>query len=276
MSPRKAFLDTTVLTDILLKATKGRVARASLATFDETLLPVYAIKEFKEGPLRYYRWAYNTLQTTKSFADTLAALHSIASTPQRNLTLTAIEALIEASGSTLKGQLTRSELVSLFGSKATPDESLADAFRLSIKVRIYNAWDERRKVTTRVVNELACYTESDPVENRGLIELRDRRCKPTKECCLGPDVRKRISDVKALAEVVKNQSSKSENVNRYKVLHEIGRKPTSPLPEEYCKGLGDAYFALYCPKDATILTTNIKDHKPLAEALGKSAERPTA
>jgi hypothetical protein len=91
---------------------------------------------------------------------------------------------------------------------------------------------------------------------------------------LGPTIRKKIPDIKILAEVVKAQPKKNENVNRYKVLHEIGRKPTNPLTEEYCIGLGDAYFALYCPKTATILTTNMKDHKPLAEALGKRAERP--
>jgi hypothetical protein len=41
-----------------------------------------------------------------------------------------------------------------------------------------------------------------------------------------------------------------------------------------CRRLGDAFFALYAPPDAVILTTNIKDHAPLAEALGKQARIP--
>lgn len=274
MSPKKAFVDTTVLTDALLKKTKGDVARSGLNKFDETLLPVYAIKEFKQGPLRYYKWAHNTLATTKSFADTLEALQRLASTRQRNLSLTSMEALAEAAAGTLKGKITRTELVSIYGSKATPDESLADTFRLAIKTQIYNAWDDRRAITTGVVQELACYTESDPYERNGHIVLDDRSCKPVKECSLGPSIRKRNSDIETLAGVVKGQPKKSENENRYKILHEIARKPTDPLPEDYCIGLGDAYFALFCPKDATILTTNIKDHQPLAEALGKSVERP--
>jgi hypothetical protein len=38
--------------------------------------------------------------------------------------------------------------------------------------------------------------------------------------------------------------------------------------------LGDAIFAFFCPKTAVVLTTNIGDHKRLAEALGKKAEKP--
>ena len=34
-------------------------------------------------------------------------------------------------------------------------------------------------------------------------------------------------------------------------------------------------FAFFCPIDAVVLTTNIKDHKPLAEALGKKAQTPS-
>lgn len=276
MSPKKAFIDTTVLTDALLKSTKGRMAVSAMNSFDETLLPVYAIKEFKQGPLRYYRWVHNTLATTKSLADTLQALHGLASTPRRSFALTTIEALIEAAAGTLKGKVTKPELISIYGSKATPDESLADSFRLALKTRIYNAWDDRRAVTTSVIQELPCYTETPPFERNGLIELDNRKCSPNDGCCLDPDIRKKNADVAKLAEVVKTQPKKRENENRYKVLHEIARKPSEKLSEEYCIGLGDAYFALFCPKGATILTTNTKDHEPLAEALGKTVIRPKA
>jgi len=33
-------------------------------------------------------------------------------------------------------------------------------------------------------------------------------------------------------------------------------------------------FAFFAPKDATIVTTNIRDHRPLAAALGKTALSP--
>jgi hypothetical protein len=41
-----------------------------------------------------------------------------------------------------------------------------------------------------------------------------------------------------------------------------------------CQALGDAYFAFFAPDDADILTTNLKDHCPLAESIGKTAVGP--
>jgi hypothetical protein len=41
-----------------------------------------------------------------------------------------------------------------------------------------------------------------------------------------------------------------------------------------CRKLGDAFFALCAPQDAVILTTNLKDHAPLANAMGKGAKAP--
>ena len=34
-----------------------------------------------------------------------------------------------------------------------------------------------------------------------------------------------------------------------------------------CQRFGDAYFVLFCPR-ATIITTNTRDLKPIADALG--------
>jgi len=51
-SKERAFVDTTVLTDALLKVGEPRDrAKAAIARFVESLLPVYAIKEFQAGPL---------------------------------------------------------------------------------------------------------------------------------------------------------------------------------------------------------------------------------
>ena len=58
----KAFVDTTILTDSLLK--DGAVAKTpkkGLKQFEITELPVYAIKEFKSGPLKNFKWFHNKL-----------------------------------------------------------------------------------------------------------------------------------------------------------------------------------------------------------------------
>ncbi|MCP4201222.1 MAG: hypothetical protein GY769_04735 [bacterium] len=46
------------------------------------------------------------------------------------------------------------------------------------------------------------------------------------------------------------------------------------MPEKVCRALGDAIFALYCPEGAEILTTNVKDHRPLAEAVNRRVVSP--
>lgn len=271
----KAFVDTTILTDVLLKpSSKGRIAKEALAQFDETLLPVYAIKEFKAGPLYYFKWFHNKLATTRSFYDSLGALHAMALTPKKYLTATTIEALREAVAENLKGN-TNQTLVDKYGARASSDETLCDMFRLSIKVLIMKGWKRRRTVTTSVVNPLTCYSEVSPYEQKGLIEIDPTKCKPTKECCLGVTLRKRTADLKKLVQAIKEAKQKPENDRRHRVLHEISRKPTHVVTEEYCRGLGDAYFALFCPTDAAILSTNISDHGSLAEALDKTALDPT-
>src|SRR5438876_249787 len=132
MKRKKAFLDTSVLADVLLKSTKGARAKEALSRFAETLLPVYAIKEFKAGPLMYYRWMHNKLVVTGSFADSLAALHALSTTPKRNFRLTALEAVAEAVAGSLKGKVTNASLVRQYGPRANPDRTLCDIFRLSI------------------------------------------------------------------------------------------------------------------------------------------------
>src|SRR5690606_432649 len=95
---KAAFVDTTVLTDALLK-TGGvaNAARESLKRFERTELPVYAIKEFKAGPLKNFVWMHNKLVETRSFSGALKKLHAMSRTPRRYTTSTAIEALQEAS-----------------------------------------------------------------------------------------------------------------------------------------------------------------------------------
>lgn len=273
MNKNNAFLDTTILVDVLLKPNgRGKVAKEALKRFIRTELPVYAIKELKAGALRYFVWMHNKLATTNSYVLSLEALHSISITPQRHLTSTAIEALKE-SAEELRN-LTNENLVEKYGAKASLDVSLADNFRITLKYRIIKAWKKRREISTIVVQPLTCYEEKEPTEKRGLLDLEPKKCKPEKECCLALELREKLDKLDVLQETIKNLSDKPENTKRRSTLREIVRKPKQNISEDYCRGLGDAYFSLFCPNDCVILTTNIKDHKPLAESLGKNAELP--
>ena len=91
----KAYVETTVLTNVLLKpgSEKEAVAKSALSRYEETLLPVYSIKEFKAGPLDDYSYIHDKLVQTRSLADTLAAVNSLNPVTQARRKSTSVEAL---------------------------------------------------------------------------------------------------------------------------------------------------------------------------------------
>lgn len=268
----KAFIDTTILTDTLIKSGEAkRTADEALSKFVVTELPVFAIKEFKAGPLKNFIWMHNKLVITGSFKGALEALQRMSRTPRRYTTSTAIEALQEASGS-IRHNL--ADLIEKYGPNASLDKVQCDEFRLSLKTKIIMAWKRRRKVTTDVVFPLTCYREAPPYEKRGLIEIEPKKCNPSGECSLASILRDRADELKKMREAIKD-SDKNENRRRSKSLRQIYRTPKLAIQERECLNLGDAIFVLFCPNDSVILTTNISDYRPLAQALGKSVKTPS-
>src|SRR6266571_2010193 len=74
-----AYVETTVLTNVLLKpgSKKQAEARLALGRYQTTLLPVFSIKEWKAGPLDHYAYLHDKLVTTKSLRDTISAIASL-------------------------------------------------------------------------------------------------------------------------------------------------------------------------------------------------------
>jgi|SRR5579859_513462 len=269
----KAYVETTVLTDALLKpGSRALTATATIRSFEESLLPVYAIKEMKAGPLHHYVWLHGKLVTTNSWSKTLEQLRKMATTPRRYWVSSAVEAL-EAAANKHKST-TLASLVKKYGESAKDDVVLCDRYRLALRSIIMRAWKQRRKLTSSVVQELDCYGETELVEERGLIELGDVRCKPKRECSLAHALKGNSEALQKLRTALERQEDKLENVKRLRVLKDLIRVPKQLLDEQKCRHLGDAFFAFFCPTDAVILTTNIKDIAPLAGSLGKSAQKP--
>jgi hypothetical protein len=268
-----AFLDTTILTDALLKpGPRAEASRAAIRRYEKTFLPVYAIKEFKAGPLSYFRWVHNKCVIFRSYARVLNALGSIARTPQRYRTSTAIEAL-EVFAARLKG-VTPQGLAKTYGQDADIDVAYSDMLRLSIRTQVDLAWEERRDLTSETVDELDCYTEAAPyIDERGNMQLQPNSCQPQTECSLARRLKKDPEALKRMRDSIVD-SDRAENTKRAHVLRDLYRIPKQPLTREKCRSLGDAIFAFFCPIECVILTTNSRDHKPLAEALGKVVETP--
>jgi len=263
-----AYVETTVLTDILLKpkTPKQERAKAALTRYENTLLPVYSIKEWKAGPLNYFAYLHDKLVQTQSLRDTFQALSALRRGSYRQAT--SIEALTAAS-TVSKGQ------AKTYVGLGNSDQEMADSYRLALESLIIRSWRKRRKITTRVVDELPCYTEVEPrVGKDGLLDLTPQQCERDQECCLAPQLRSKPNLLEALRNAIPEDSGRREDQKRRKALKQLIKHPKEIVDRETCRNLGDAIFAFFCPRNAVILTTNLRDHGPLATSIGKKAEKP--
>jgi hypothetical protein len=266
----KAFVETTVLANALLKPGDPRCAGAlaAIKRYTETLLPVYAIKELKAGIIKNYAWFHQKLVQTKSLSRTIQVVNSLHPSFQAYRKGSSLEALSTAVSLTAQ---TRPANVDF---SKDEDEELADRYRLSIELLLKMAWDRRRTLTTQTVQDLDCYTESAPVLNdAGVFNLIPNQC-DTDECSLADELKAQPEALQKMWAAIPSASTKSEDVRRKAVLRDLIRLKRFELTPDRCRSLGDAVFAFFAPPDSVILTTNKKDMEPLAKALGKNVETP--
>jgi len=259
-----AYVETTVLTDILLKpkTPKHDRAKAALARYENTLLPVYSIKEWKAGPLDYFAYLHDKLVVTHSLRDTFQALSALRRGSYRQST--AIEGLTAAATVSMR-----------YGGLGETDAEQADSYRLALESLIIRSWRKRRKITTQVVDDLPCYSEVEPrVGKDGLLDLKPQLCERDQECCLGPRLKLEPRVLEALRNAIPENSSRKEDQKRRKALKRLIKHPKEIVNRDTCRDLGDAIFAFFCPRTAVVLTTNLRDHQPLANSIGKRAESP--
>lgn len=266
----KAFLDTSVLVNALLKVgSESDRAKASFKKFDELLLSGYALKEFKRGAFGYYIWLHNKVVTTGNWAQAIEAVASV--WRQKNRMLTAMKAVADCQSSIAK-VLVRSGKIASSDDECTELE--AREARIWLKTKIFRAWKAQESSDFRRVMPLSCYDVQSPRESLGgLIDNRPMKC-TLGNCCLKSEFLANSEATTFLHDACDKLAVKPEMAKRRSVLKDILRKPKSPLSERDCIALGDAVFALQCPSEAVVLTTNIVDHEPLAIAVGKSVVSP--
>ncbi len=268
----KAYVETTILTNLLLKPSSRKQAAAisALNRYDETLLPVYSIKEWKAGPLDHYAYVHDKLVQTRSLAYTLAAINSLNPVTDARRQDTTRETF-EAAARLDRAKPSSAHI------NGRPDEEMADRYRLALASLIIRSWRKRRKLTTRTIQDLECYAEAEPkIGKDGFFDLTPKQCCGDRHCCLWDELKleKHRDILIAMRNSIPENSPHFEDKNRRKVLKHLINTPKIPLNREDCRRLGDAVFAFFCPHDAVILTTNIRDHQPLAKAAGKRAEKP--
>ncbi|HTV07749.1 MAG TPA: hypothetical protein VMD97_01735 [Candidatus Aquilonibacter sp.] len=218
------------------------------------------------GALKHFIWAHNKLSETASFSTTLRAIQRIFMKPY--LQGTALEAMQVGAELLVGSQL------SLAQTRSETDAAMADAFRFSLRRRIDRGWKERRKLTTETADNLTCFAETAPRFNEStkLIEIDPQGCSLEDSCCLAAKLRQRPKDLEALLKAIEGKSRPEDNKRR-QTLHLLKNTPKREVSDTACRALGDAYFALRCPTDCAILTTNVKDHSVLAGALHKKVDQ---
>jgi hypothetical protein len=265
----KTIVDTTVFTDVLLKTDAQRTrAQVAIQNSTETLLPTYAIKEFKEGPLHYYVWYHNKIVEASSWQEATSVIRNNIGM-RKNLPATALQALRDFLGSIGK------ELPANIGQRypgMTLESAQLAELQSWLKQRIARAWRKRRKVTTAVINDLSCYVEKEiRTAPSGQLDDNPLKCGVT-DCCLRERYKHRLSEVRKLEQAC--TGTKREIVKRRQALARLRAHPTKPYGEKHCRALGDAVFALDCPSGGEILTTNVVDHAPLAATLSVTIRTP--
>jgi hypothetical protein len=203
---------------------------------------------------------------TQSLAD---ALQAIAALPRLGyLRATSTEALAAA------GQVAKKQPKSYVG-LGTTDKETADSYRLALVSIIIRSRQKRRRVTSQVVDDLPCYLEAAPrVGKNGLFDLDPRLCDRDQECCLAAELKSKPELLEALRSAIPQNSIRREEQERRQALKQLIKHPKEFVTRETCRDLGDAVFAFFCPNNAVVLTTNLRDHEPLARAIGKKAKKP--
>jgi len=268
----KAYVETAILADVLIKTgSESDAAKDALRRYKHTLLPVYAIKKFKARPLAYVSYLNTKLLDCGSYPATLMALSRVVKQPNR--VATCLRLLSELHNEIVNQPQTPG-LVTQYGSLAEADKRIYASLVYESKVLVLKAWLRCSTLTTEIVDDLVCYERVAPkVRRNGRYNLQPTTCK-TEDCCMTSKLRDRSIELNKLVTTIKKEPAKRENPPRQRVLHDLAVRKNFKMKDKDCKNLGDAVFALFCPADADILTTNISDHRPLAEALGKTAVSP--
>lgn len=267
----EAFVETTVLTDYLLKRDGSeKRARVAFSRFAKVSVPQFAWKEYKRGPLRAFVWCHNKLVNTGSFAKMLLALQRLAPTPQRYLTATAVQAIHTGFVRAFQG-VSLAKLVAKYGPSATVDQIHTDMVTLELHKKIL-LWNRRKKLFGGPVQPMACYPDVDVPSASPLIDLKLRDCPAKGNCSLQQHMSKgRLTGARS---GIPPAAQKVELKRRRKLLRRLAIHPSTPMNPADCRVFGDAYFVVFCPTNATVLTTNMSDIAPMGQALQVAVASP--
>ena len=267
----KVIVDTTILVNALTKTKAVRdESRQSISAASVARLPVYAIKEFGKGFIQYAVWFHNRIVVSTSMAEVYRAIHSVHRNPSR--VGAALELLAQAADD--YSNQTSDELIDTYGVPAHQEQIQLAQLRLFARRKAESGWKRRRSLDCHVICNLDCFDEN-PITMKLNGQLT-----PVNSCNIrlnGCSMAKVMSQDRARVRTLRDASGEigdEESSKRAKILDKVARRIVD-LSHSECRNLGDAVFSFLASDDFKVLTTNLKHHAPLADAVGSEAIVPT-
>lgn len=267
-----SFLDTTIVIHIAegVKplSTKGEVY---VGANQPAEIPFYALRELLTGRVRNLCDIHNALLAAENVPEALLGIHKSACFAPRTKN-TKLEEMTKAldevfdANPTGNRQHTKREVLQVLAVKAN------SLWRKSHQLKMVS-----------LVQSLACFNDGK-VGYGSAGELtgpgNSFNCITNERCAAAAYIYDNKSNLTKMIDTLHPQNlgskaaNKNENKSRRKVLKELLSKGPKEFNKRGCRALGDAYFAAMCPPGSVVVTSNMEDHVPLCQALGKEAKEP--
>lgn len=267
-----SYLDTTIVVNISDPISPEKKTNVDCVNkYQPSSVPYYALRELLNGPLRYLCAAHNALLAADNPGMAYASISRMyhqkprAKASSTQAIMDSLQQIWENDPSLPAGQM---------------KEECID----NLLIRINRIWRNAQSIkNTDLVDSLACFNHGEITRgsaNEANGPNGSHNCLESKRCSAAEYLfDKQLELDKLIQELHPTQlgetlSKKQENVSRRSALKELKNKGPKDFNKSKCPALGDAYFAIMCPPDKAVMTTNIVDHQLLCQALGKSVIKP--
>jgi hypothetical protein len=267
-----SFLDTTILVDL---SRTEEPARSNSQRFvndhQPSQVPFYASKEMLAGPVNYVCIAHNALLASENHMEAYVAV-------ERRFPFA-----VRARQSTTAVLI--SDLRSLFAPNqaAAPSDLKREGLQ-AIALKATQMWRRANKPNgVAHVQSLACFNSGELSFAAG-GEIRGPNdsfgCDAKERCAAAAYIHDDQVSLTQLIDALHPRQlddaaqAKAENSSRRRALTLLKKNGAKLFDKRRCRNLGDAYFAVMCPKQSVLGTTNLVDFEPLCKALGKKFSKP--
>jgi len=267
------FIDTTVLVhaarrDEPMYSQARRFAEANLPA----LLADYALRELFAGVIQILCDAHNRVLAADNAAEATASILRLASFAARTSVAKAV-AISDALSRALGGAAPR-----------TPMDMKREVLQ-DLMVSAARLWRNAQRVQFfEQTQPLSCFGKGDIAIDAATSALRGPGdsfgCLRKERCAAALYMFEHKEDIGRLIEALHPDklspvlANKQESKSRRKALKELVSRGPKDFRKNYCRALGDAYFALMCPPGSIVLSTNLQDYDVLCGALNKEVRTP--